>query len=560
MSLSACGPGTFTDTWGNILSGKPSKDKNTAPSGILKLGENSFFKGTRLETLDTSTVYGVSNRQQGLLALGGNPAMTGVAVQTGDLNGDGIDDLIIGAPESEGILDQTTRSGWVYVVLGKSKLAAQLDIKQEYDIAFVGGRDTGHNRFGQAVVVADLNGDSIDDLAIGAPFGNGTGNSRMHCGMVYVLFGPLKDRTIVDLSQQADLIIEGARTGDETGFSLAAGDLNGDRKWDLIIGAPNSGGPSNRKPGSGAAYIFYGRERFPRHVDLAQHWDSRLYGIDSQPFSLTAVGEHPDHAGFAVNAGDFNGDGLDDALIGAPFADGYLNEKVDAGESYVIFGRLASLKTVSLSKADLIVYGVRPGDHSGYALATANLNGDALDDWIIGSPSATRPLKQGSLHGVLHGLFGRKSYPKSYNLISQADLIFSSDNAGRCASSDETSGEWGTLGFGRSLVALDVNGDGKDEVVAGMPCSRGKRGRPFSGDVLFFFPDRKKRMVRPLWIFQPSGAAGREWFGYALARGDVDGDGRMDLIIGAPGLERTSKTLPGGGVYVLRHLQVGVAR
>jgi len=169
----------------------------------------------------------------------------------------------------------------------------------------------------------------------------------------------------IDLATDAGLIIQGAAPRDYSGSSVSgAGDIDGDGIDDLIIGTR----------GGGASYVVFGTDqRFPATIDLATDADLAIQG-----------------AGASVSgAGDVDGDGIDDLIIGAPRADP--NGRNFAGASYVIFGRDQGFPpTIDLAgDADLIIQGASAYDFSGSSVSgTGDVNGDGIDDLIIGAPFA----------------------------------------------------------------------------------------------------------------------------------------------------------------------------
>ncbi|EDN72957.1 Integrin alpha chain [Beggiatoa sp. SS] len=241
----------------------------------------------------------------------------------GDINGDGLDDLIIGAPDADP--NGRNRAGESYVVFGKNDTVSVNLI----DIALgVGGFKisgvAAFDKSGFSVSGAgDINGDSLDDLIIGAPYASPDGNS-------YVVFGKQDTRTVT-LSEiargQGGFILNGIEQYERFGHSVSgAGDVNGDGLNDLIIGGYTENGES-----ISTIYVVFGKNNTTA-VNIGE------IGKGIGGFAIIAIKVN-DYAGNASvsGAGDINGDGLDDLIIGAPVADP--NSKEDAGESYVVFGK-----------------------------------------------------------------------------------------------------------------------------------------------------------------------------------------------------------------------------
>jgi len=285
----------------------------------------------------------------------------------GDVNGDGHPDLIIaeagtgkaylyyGGPFIDNVADLTlTVSGLAYAVSS----AGDMNGDGYADVAVVGSSNVSiffggaspnsvvdlTLPYGTSVAPAgDVNGDGFGDVIVGAE-SDGTG------GKAYVYFGGSSPDAV------ADLTLTGEASGDSFGHSVGAGDVNGDGKSDLIVGAPynDTGGVD-----AGRAYVFYGGSSPDAVADLT--------------FTGAAAG---DRFGFGVSsAGDMNGDGSADVVVGAPRNDAVAT---DAGRAYVFFGGVGADAT-----ADLTMSGAAAYDNFGDAVSSADMNGDGHPDVIV---------------------------------------------------------------------------------------------------------------------------------------------------------------------------------
>lgn len=553
MFLEACGPGSFFETWSEILSGNESSiDNFDGPgSGPENPVLPKAIKVKNIKKFRFSKVYGVANRDHGLLALRNSGGKTGFSVAAGDVNGDGIEDMLIGAPESDGILKNTTTSGWVYVIFGKKGLPGKIDLKVHADVSLWGGRDSGRNWFGQSLIATDVNGDGLSDLIIGAPHANGIKSEKLHSGAVYIFFGRSRLPRVVNLKKHADVTIFGAESGDLAGFSIAAGDVNGDGRQDLVVGAPGSRGSAPASFRAGKTYVIFGRAKFPKKIHLAKHWNIRIHGVDSSSNRISFSENLPDNSGHKTYAEDVNGDGLDDIIIGAPFGDGFLNRNLDAGETYIVFGRKKIEKEIPLAqRADVTIYGAKDRDNSGRFLTGGDINGDGIRDLVISSPGAKRQAGSGYLNGLIYVLFGRKNWPKSIRLGSKSDLIFFSHhryldaNIGAGPSGDASA-------LTTPIITQDLNGDGRDDLIVGSPGSKGRAKKSKAGEIDFYVSRSNKKRLLTAAVFQPGKVRKGESFGYSLAQGDIDGDGNADFLVGAPGIFRSRRGGISGGIYVL---------
>ncbi|WP_306250390.1 hypothetical protein [Parvularcula sp. IMCC14364] len=307
------------------------------PNGQGDAGESYVVFGQAggfAASLDLSALDGSNGFVLNGIDAGDNSGRT--VASAGDVNGDGIDDLIIGA--LNGDPNGQADAGESYVVFGSTTgFAASLELSSlDGSNGFVlNGIDVSDDSGISVSGAGDVNGDGIDDLIIGASGGDRIGGANF--GESYVVFGSTAGfAASLDLSAldgSNGFVLNGIDADDISGFSVAsAGDVNGDGVDDLIIGA-RGGDPSANlgEFNDGESYVVFGSTAgFAASLDL-----SALDG--SNGFVLNGI-DGGDLSGHSVaGAGDVNGDGIDDLIVGAVNADP--NGQIDAGESYVVFGR-----------------------------------------------------------------------------------------------------------------------------------------------------------------------------------------------------------------------------
>ena len=339
----------------------------------------------------------------------------------GDVNGDGYDDFVVGAPLND---DGTTDGGKAYLFYGPT--SGTLDAGSDAALSLIGGATSGY--LGTSVARAgDTDGTGVADLIVGA-YGYNSGQGR-----AYVILDPSSSTT------STDAVFTGESVGDAAGYAVSsAGDFDGDGFDDYLIGATgdDAGGTD-----AGAAYLVLGPS-------------GGSVGLASADAKWTGETTY-DYAGWSVSpAGDFNGDGLDDAIVGAPLNDdGALEDGgTDSGTAYVIFGGTSG--TASLGAADLIIHGVTTDDYAGYSLAgELDLDDDGRDDVVIGQIGVDGG---GTNVGQVTMVAGG-AWLGTYDLsLSPSHNVFTGTISG-----DEV---------GNSVHAAgDLDSDGIDDLIVGVP-------------------------------------------------------------------------------------------
>jgi VCBS repeat-containing protein len=414
---------------------------------------------SQIEGTGSGQAYLVCGRSEGfdpvleLAALNGvngfaiNPATAGENVGSdmeviGDINGDGMDDYMIGARASSPA--GRTEAGKTYVVFGPATRAGGAMSLSEVNGTngfVINGAGAGDHSGFAVAGIGDFNGDGIPDFAIGAP-DSGTGK-------LFVIFGqaggPGATLDLGSLNGINGFVLTGVSGSDRLGHAVTGGgDLNGDGRDDLVIGAPGAGG------GNGSVHILFGGSTF-----AASQTSAALDGING--FSIP--GDEPGGFGTSVAmVGDLNNDGLDDFALGAPNFQG-------AGGTIIVFGNVSPPAGPVLLPDDLFgdgatgILGENAGDRMGSSMAAAgDLNGDGIDDMIIGAEAASPGGRTGA--GQSYVIFGSAGGFAPILDLNQLNTFTGMRIAGVSAGD----------ALGTALAqAGDMDGDGVDDILITSP-------------------------------------------------------------------------------------------
>ena len=357
---------------------------------------NGFDAAVSLATLDGSTGF----RLDGVASSDRSGSAVSAA---GDVNDDGVDDLLIGAPGADS--NNEPNAGSSYVVFGQVGTfdpvisLSTLDGSNGFRLdAYDSGDRSGVSVSG----AGDVNGDGIDDLIIGA---DGADVPARDSGNTYVVFGrDTAFEAVIDPATLDGVIgfrLDGGDRENSGNAVAGAGDINGDGIDDLIVGAYSA--DPNGLQLAGRSYVVFGRDDgFDPVISLPMLNGNNGFRLDGAAAF--------DNSGAAVSAaGDVNGDGIDDLIIGAYGAGP--NAVEYAGSSYVVFGRRdgfeASINLSTLSgDTGIRLDGVATQDFSGRAVSGGgDFNGDGFDDLVIGARNAD---PAGSSSGSTYVVFGQR--------------------------------------------------------------------------------------------------------------------------------------------------------
>ncbi|BAY74558.1 hemolysin-type calcium-binding region [Nostoc linckia NIES-25] len=456
----------------------------------------------------------------------------------GDINGDGIDDLIIGASgASPNGISGLFEAGQSYVVFGRKNVGSggtfnlsSLNGTNGFLINGIAIRDRSGIQVSNA---GDVNNDGINDLIIGAYTASANGKDR--AGQSYVVFGGKNVGSggifnLSSLNGTNGFLINGIAEDDRSGNSVSnAGDVNGDGIDDLIIGAFFAS--SNGKSFTGQSYVVFGRKNVGSGGILNL---SSLNGING--FAINGIGETNFSGNSVSNAGDVNGDGIDDLIIGA--IGDFGNGNQFAQQSYVVFGgkNVGNGGIFNLSSLNgtngFLINNIDKDDLLNVSVSNAgDVNGDGIDDLIIGASGASGNGNQSA--GQSYVVFGGKN-------VGNGGILNLSSLNGINGFVINGISEFDQSGISVSNAG-DINNDGIDDLIIGA-IGASPNGNSFAGQSYVVFGSKNLGSGGILNLSSLDGTNGLAINGIAeddqsgtsvSNAGDINNDGVDDLVIGA---------------------------
>jgi len=438
---------------------------------------------------------------------------------------DGYADLAVGVPYETLASPAVDQPGAINILYGAAGGFEGTDDFWSQDSPEIEDTAEYWDHFGSALAAGDFDGDGYPDVAVGVR-GQKIGDA-VNAGAVHILYG-----TAAGLSSSRDEVWhqskgsmeDHAEQNDYFGWTLAAGDFDGDGRDDLAVGVPQE---TVSQQNCGVVQILYGTDG---GLDDAgnQRWYQGGGGLQGG----TEIG---DQFGKTLATGDFNGDGYDDLAVGVPEEDFSEPLRYAVGVVQVLYGSAAGLTATGNDWFDQDVAGIQDSsqqyDAFGWALASGDLDGDGYDDLAVGVPgqAAGGDDYAGAVH-LLYGSAGGLSANRD-RLLTKAEFDMPTHY---------------DAGFGKALAAADFDGDGYDDLAVGVP----------DEDFLVLGPPANVGAVYVLYGahggLSTTDARGfqqgmgledepeeNDGFGEVLAAGDLNGDGYADLAVGIPHEDHT---------------------
>ena len=466
-----------------------------------------------------------------LLAVGSQPLLSLAArgLQSPvNFNGDEAADLVIGVPYEA--IGSEASAGAAHVLYGEASTGLSANGSQLWNQGTNGLPDIAeaNDEFGFALAIGDFNGDMYYDLAVGV-HGEDIGNPLLivSAGAVHIIYG-----TATGLSTDFDQawhqnmtgILDEAEADDRFGYSLAAGDFNGDGYTDLAVESlwEDVGDPEIQN--AGMVQILYGSAE-----GLSADGDQMFY---QGAFNVEDTAEVDDMFGSVLTTCDIDSDGFADLAIGIPMED--VDDKINAGAVQILYGAATGLNAThdQFLHQDLaeVEGDATANDRFGHALAAGDSNGDGYCDLAVGIPykdvGAPAITDAGAVHlfyGSDTGLSTTNDWMLNQNTLSVADVAEESD--------------W----FGYSLTVGNFDSNGLADLAVGVPGEDvGNPEAVNAGAVHIFYSQSGGE--NGLWYQGKDGVADTaevdDRFGTSLAAGDFNADGYNDLAVGVPKEDR----------------------
>jgi hypothetical protein len=463
-------------------------------------------------------------------------ARSGRALTTGDFDGDGYGDVVVGAPGEN--IHETKNAGAITVTYGSASGLTGGRTAQLYSGSGIAGVAEANDYLGSAVASGDFDKDGYSDVAIGAP-GEDISTAFSNAGAITVVYGSASGlsgaRTAQFYSEHG--LAGKAEANDYLGSSLSSGDFDNDGYGDLAIGVPGEDLRDDLLNG-GAVTLLYGSTGGLSGARSAQFYSSS---------GIAGKGEASDYLGSALASGDFDHDGFADVAIGVPGED-IRDDALNAGAITVLYGSaggLAAARSAQFYSESGIAGKAEENDSLGGALTSGDYDKDGYSDLAIGAPGEN--VGNGKNEGAITIVYGSAS---GLSGARSAQLYSGSGIAGLAEASDY---------LGSAVASGDYDNDGYGDVSIGTP--REDAGPTDAGAITVVYGSAGGLTgARSAQLYSEHGIAGRaetsDYLGSSVASGDFDNDGYVDLAVGVPG-EDISTDVPNAGAITLLYGSAG---
>ncbi len=441
------------------------------------------------------------------------PRSQAIDISGPDFNGDGFADIPVGAP---GSLDGGHMGAGSVTVLYGPHLNSSKNKRFHQGSPGIVGVNERMDYWGESLSYGDFNADGFDDLVIAAP--REDIGQTINSGSVWILYGSgsgLRSDSSWGFNQGSSGIPGENEENDLWGSSLVTGDFNGDSFADLVIGAPNQ--DVDESADAGSVLVLFGGSTGLSSLNATEfHQDTA---------GVPGSNEVGDLWGSSLASADFNGDGYDDVIIGAPGESIGVIE--NAGAFTVMFGSDQGL----ITNGSLLFHqgtpdipgGPEEGDRWAETLATGDFNGDGYSDLAVGNPDESIGTK--SFSGAVTLLYGWESGFET----SKSKLFH--QGSPNMAGGNEASDKWGSV-----LETGDFDGDGFHDLAIGTP-NESIGSILEAGAVTFAYGSedgldgRRSKLFHQNTTGVPGGSELADHWGDSIMSADLNADGRSDVLV-----------------------------
>ncbi len=477
--------------------------------GAAEVCDDGIDNNCAVDACALSGTFGAADADVGIFGTTTTDTVGSAVTASGDLNGDGAHDLVVaGSGRDTG----ASNAGAVYVFYGPldgTETLATADV-------VISGAEAGEAIGESAVeILPDVDGDGDDELLIGAAKRDASGADS---GRTYLFLGGSLTTTTV---ASAYATMSGASASDYAGWSVqGVGDVDGGGTPDLVIGSYGRGGTD-----AGLAALVYGESVVAGDTVITTGADVLFTGS-------TTSG----NLGWATGGADFDGDGLSDVAVGSP---NQSSSTTTGGRVFVQYGDAALDASFTESggststAVDVVITAASVGDRLGYSLTGLDYDGDGYADLAVGAD-----FQGASDNGAVYVAFGGSTrWSGTVGVTSAAGVTLTAESS--------TTGDF----FGRSVeTAGDVDGDGAWDLLVG--ATQNDAGGSGAGAVYLVYGGTASGSADGAAV-KVAGGAASDAFGSRLGQGgDLNGDGRDDVVFGATGYDPSSVSA-GGGAWVI---------